>query len=210
MSDQLISYYNNFYSQNQHPFGSAPSEILPPVLKYARAGKALDCGAGNGRNSLFLAENGFDVDAVDVSSVACEQLQSAADARNVSVRAHVGDITSFDFPKNYDLVVMAFVLQHLTRDEARQFIVEAQKHTSDNGVHVIGAQTVNGDFFRANPQTENFFDAGNDLKELYSEWKILEYYVANKEAAIKKADGSSMVNECVFMIARKKKVFFNN
>ena len=210
MSDQLISYYNNFYSQNHHPFGSAPSEILPSVLKYTTAGHALDCGAGDGRNSLFLAENGFDVDAVDISSVACEQLQSAADARNVSVRAHVGDITSFDFPKNYDLVVMAFVLQHLTRDEARQFIVEAQKHTSDNGVHVIGAQTVNGDFFRANPQTENFFDAGNDLKELYSEWKILEYYVANKEAAIKKADGSSLVNECVFMIARKKKVFFNN
>ena len=44
MSDQLISYYNNFYSQNQHPFGSAPSEILPPVLKYAAAGQALDCG----------------------------------------------------------------------------------------------------------------------------------------------------------------------
>ena len=98
---------------------------------------------------------------------------------------------------------MAFVLQHLTRDEARQFIVEAQKHMSDNGVHVIGAQTVNGDFFRVNPQTENFFDAGNDLKELYSEWEILEYYATNKEAAIKKADGSSLVNECVFMIARK-------
>lgn len=181
---------------------------MPPVLKYSAAGHALDCGAGYGRNSLFLAENGFNVDAVDVSSVACEQLQSEADARNLSVRAQVGDITSFDFPKNYDLVVVAFVLQHLTRDKARQFIVEAQKYTSDNGVHVIGAQTVNGDFFRANPQTENFFDAGDELKELYFEWEILEYYVANKEAVIKKADGSGLVNECVFMIARKKRAIF--
>jgi tellurite methyltransferase len=204
MTNHLISYYNNFYSQNPHPFGSKPSEILPSVLKYAAAGQALDCGAGDGRNSLFLSESGFDVDAVDLSSVACAQLQSEADARNLSVRAIVGDISSYEFSKKYDLVVTAFMLQHLKRDGARQFIAEAQKFASDNGIHVIGAQTVNGDFFRVNPETENFFDTGNELKELYSDWEILEYYKTNKEASIKKADGSSLVNECVFMVARKK------
>lgn len=53
-----------------------PSDLLINFLHLAKKGKALDVAAGLGRNSLFLAENGFFVDAVDISDVAIENLKS--------------------------------------------------------------------------------------------------------------------------------------
>ncbi len=52
--------------------------VCPVVEKYWReapSGKALDLACGLGRNSLFLAEHGMTVDAVDISDVALDRLE---------------------------------------------------------------------------------------------------------------------------------------
>lgn len=52
---------------------------FPDTQKFyrlSRKGKALDIAAGLGRNSLFLAEKGFEVDAVELSDVAVEKLKN--------------------------------------------------------------------------------------------------------------------------------------
>jgi len=53
-----------------------PSEIVKNFYHLAKVGRVLDIAAGLGRNSLFLAEKGFTVDAVDVSDVAIEKLKT--------------------------------------------------------------------------------------------------------------------------------------
>ncbi len=52
-----------------------PSEILLNYYHITKVGKALDLAAGFGRNSLFLAEKGFLVDAIDISDIAIEKLK---------------------------------------------------------------------------------------------------------------------------------------
>ena len=51
-------------------------------------GRALDIAAGRGRNSLFLAELGFEVDAVDVSDVAVETVARHAREQHQSEHQH--------------------------------------------------------------------------------------------------------------------------
>lgn len=53
-----------------------PSKLVVDYYRYANVGRALDIAAGVGRNSLFLATNGFMVDSVDISDVAVEKLKS--------------------------------------------------------------------------------------------------------------------------------------
>ncbi|MCX7760358.1 MAG: class I SAM-dependent methyltransferase [Hydrogenothermaceae bacterium] len=53
-----------------------PSEIVVKYYNLSQIGNALDIAAGLGRNSLFLAERGFKVDAIDVSDFAVEKLKS--------------------------------------------------------------------------------------------------------------------------------------
>ncbi len=204
MSEKLIAFYNDLYSQNQNPFGKQASEIVPLILKYKSSGSMLDCGAGDGRNSLFLAEHGFNVEAIDFSSVACEQTLHVAREKNLSLQVRIADVNTLEIAHVYDVVLCAFILQHLKRDEAVSFIKKIKSHTASHGINVIGAQTMNGDFFRRFPETENFFDTLNDIKKMYRDWEILEYYKKTLTAFVKKSDGTPAQNECVFLIARKK------
>lgn len=79
-------------------------------------GRALDVATGTGRNAVFLAEHGYDVDAVDVSDVALERARERADDRGVEVNWIRADLDEFDLPvAEYDVVAMSFfaALEHL-------------------------------------------------------------------------------------------------
>ncbi|MBW1643139.1 MAG: class I SAM-dependent methyltransferase [Deltaproteobacteria bacterium] len=82
--------------------GSDPSLILKAFLGLAPIGNALDIACGNGRNSLFLAERGFLVDAVDLSTVATNYLAG----RNPNINVICQDIDSWKIPQNrYEIIV---------------------------------------------------------------------------------------------------------
>ena len=51
-----------------------PSPIVKKFYKMAPGGIALDIAAGTGRNAIFLAEKGFQVDAVDISDVGLRKI----------------------------------------------------------------------------------------------------------------------------------------
>jgi len=82
--------------------GSDPSLILETFLGLAPMGNALDIACGKGRNSLFLAEKGFMVDAVDISTVATNDLAG----RDPNINVICQDLDAWEIPQNrYELVV---------------------------------------------------------------------------------------------------------
>ena len=88
------------YRKNQG--GSKPSPILTKYWSLAPVGKALDIACGNGRNSIFLAEMGFDVDAVDISKMATDQLAGI----NPNINVICTDLDTWEIPPNrYELIV---------------------------------------------------------------------------------------------------------
>ena len=95
--------------------GRAPSRWLVahrPLLGQQRRGRALDLGCGDGRNALFVAELGFDVDAIDISDVALEHLRTAADERRLPVRVVRADLETAPFPHpSYELILVFNFLQ---------------------------------------------------------------------------------------------------
>jgi len=92
--------WNEKYRQKQYP--ADPSQIVIEFFRLAPGKKALDIGAGNGRNSLFLAEQGFSVDAVDISD---EGLKLFAGS-HPDIHPICADLDTFDIPgKRYDLIV---------------------------------------------------------------------------------------------------------
>lgn len=68
-----LRYRNGAYSSRSHP-----SALLAEWIDRLPRGRALDVACGAGRNTLFLADNGFDVDAVDISSEAVRAGRRAA------------------------------------------------------------------------------------------------------------------------------------
>ena len=89
------------YQTGDLPWDSGvPSEhLVATVNAHAiRACPALVIGCGTGTNAIWLAENGFEVTAVDVSPVAVEQAEAKIAAAGVSCKCQVLDILSGDLP----------------------------------------------------------------------------------------------------------------
>ena len=97
--------------------GTTPARFLTQQLHRLPKGKALDVAAGSGRNALYLASHGFQVDAMDRDEQAMAQLAATAKQRNLpnlTVRTVDLERTTDErpeFPKQeYDVIVVFFYL----------------------------------------------------------------------------------------------------
>lgn len=84
-----------------------PTALLAEWLPRLPQGRALDVACGIGRNALYLAEKGYAVDAVDISSVALERARETARARRLTINWIELDLESGPLPdQRYDLIVV--------------------------------------------------------------------------------------------------------
>src|SRR5437868_63733 len=93
------SFWDQRYSAHALVYGEAPNEFLARSAdRLPKQGKALDLGAGEGRNALFLASLGLDVLAVDQSAVGMQKTQRRAQDRGLALHTQAADLNDFDMP----------------------------------------------------------------------------------------------------------------
>lgn len=109
-------FWNERYADDTLAYGQAPNEFLASLAnRLPPSGRALDLGAGEGRNALFLASRGLDVLAVDQSLVGMQKAQRLANERALQLNTQVADLRDFDQPPaSLDVVTSIFV--HLPAD----------------------------------------------------------------------------------------------
>ncbi|WP_411968978.1 class I SAM-dependent methyltransferase [Haloferax sp. YSSS75] len=99
------------FSEGEYPTDPDPSPVLQAYVDTFPEGRALDVAAGTGRNALFLAAEGYDVDALDQSWAGLDIIEERADETNVSERVEtiLADATEYDFPEEtYDVITISF------------------------------------------------------------------------------------------------------
>jgi SAM-dependent methyltransferase len=91
-------------------FGTAPNAFLKSQAALLRKGdRALAIADGEGRNGVFMAEQGLDVLSLDFSPVAQEKARKLAAERGVTLRVEQADIVNWDYPaETYDVVAGIF------------------------------------------------------------------------------------------------------
>lgn len=109
------------YASAEHPWGSAPPGALMSRYAALRPGRAIDLACGDGRNARYLAESGWEVEAVDFSPVAIEVAAGAHDDQHISYT--VADVRTWQPATLADLVVISFL--HLPIDELVAVITTA-------------------------------------------------------------------------------------
>ncbi len=95
------------YASTEYVFGTAPAEFLPRYRDLLEPGtETLVVADGEGRNSVYLAEQGLKVTAMDVSDVGVAKARRLAEERSVTVDLRIADILTWEWaPDAYDLVV---------------------------------------------------------------------------------------------------------
>ena len=86
-------------------FGNQPNQSITAIENLLdKSGRVLDVGCGDGKNSLYLAKQGFrNIDAFDLSVNAIEKLRRLAVAHSLEINAWTGNLCSFSFVKEYSL-----------------------------------------------------------------------------------------------------------
>lgn len=98
------------YSDPDYIFGKAPNYFLAKCKPLLPAtGRVLAVADGEGRNSVWLAEQGLDVHAIDFSPAAQEKARALARERDVTVDFELADVHSWAYPEAaYDVVCEIF------------------------------------------------------------------------------------------------------
>lgn len=99
------------YAGPEFHFGERPNEyLLSQAWRFAPGQRALAAGDGEGRNGVWLAQQGLDVTALDWSVAGMAKARALADRRGVAMRTVVADVTSWAWPDAaFDLVAWIFV-----------------------------------------------------------------------------------------------------
>lgn len=155
--------------------GPPPARFLTQQLHRLPRGTALDVAAGSGRNSLYLASHGFQVDAMDRDEQAMAQLAATAAQRNLlnlTVRTVDLERTTDErpeFPKQaYDVILVFFYLH-------RALFPALLESLKPNGVLIYETFTIDNYLRHRHPRRWEFCLAQNELLRLTSNLRLLSY-----------------------------------
>ena len=177
------------------------SEVLHAATLIA-PGRALDLGCGNGRNSLYLAANGFDVTAWDKNPASIGNLESIRQAEGLeNLRTAIKDLNALSFNGEYDFILSTVVVMFLDAQTIPGLIANMQRCTKPGGYNLIVAAMDTDDY----PCTVGFpfaFKPG-ELSHYYQGWAFLKYNEDVGELHRTDANGNRIKLRFATMLARK-------
>jgi len=107
------------YAAHDLVWSAEPNQFVEAETSEMTPGRVLDVAAGEARNAIWLAENGWHATAVDFSRVGLQKAAHLAAARGVTLEVIEADVTTYEPPAGaYDLVLVAY-LQTPARDRAQ-------------------------------------------------------------------------------------------
>lgn len=196
--------WNAFYSKKPGFYEQSADVAIQvkEALKYCTFGKTLDLGCGEGKNSLFLAENGYDVTAVDISDVAIERLRKKATEKNLSIACFTCSAEDFVFQSSYHFVLCNYLLHFLQKSIGLDLIKRIQDHTEKSGVNLISGFRDEPPFFTAETASYCYFQH-EELIRLYTGWTVHWYKEPVGPVLKKDENGNPLQQKRAIIIAQK-------
>lgn len=119
-------------------FGSEPNAFLAAQrARLPRSGRALAVADGDGRNGVWLAEQGLDVLSLDFSPSAQSKAQALARSRGVALTTELTDVTRWSWPaEHFDVIALIFA-QFTTPEEREQLFAGIRRALRSGGLLLV-------------------------------------------------------------------------
>ena len=200
MSEEDRSKWDQRYAEDSHRKRTQPGEFIAQWIDRVTVGSALDVACGLGQKSIFLAEAGFQVDAIDVSAIGLEKASQQAKLQGLNINWIQHDLDEYyDLKQKYDLIiVMWYVDLTLIRRLCEQlepngYLLCEEHLTCDNE---------NGEFL--GPKNASFRVAPNALREAVAEFDVCYYdeYVGESESD--QESGTNMISRARLVVTNRR------
>jgi SAM-dependent methyltransferase len=121
---------------NQSPWLKPTDDVYYLANKWLELGfrKVLDLGSGLGRHSIYFAEQGFEVSAIDISDYGVNYLKDWAEKEQLDIDVRVGDIVTLPYEDNsFDCVIAYHSISHADTEGIKRIISEVERVLKKGG-----------------------------------------------------------------------------
>jgi len=189
MSKQDRIKWNQRYAEDSYQKNN-PVTLVEDWLPRIPVGKALDVACGAGRNAIFLAQAGYQVDAIDISSEGLNQARQKAESQGLSINWIDHDLDqAFQFDTDYDLIIVLWYVDLALITRLCDCLVTGGYLVCEE--HLITDREVIG------PTSSSYRVAPGDLREAVSGVNVLLY----EESVEMNSEGDQVASARV--VARK-------
>jgi 2-polyprenyl-3-methyl-5-hydroxy-6-metoxy-1,4-benzoquinol methylase len=174
-NEGMAVWFNRMYKEGSP--AHKPNSFLAQAMQDLNPGTALDVSMGEGRNSVYLAQNGWDVTGFDVSDEGISVAQNSALKAGVKIKTVLSGYQDFDFGKDkWDLVAMIYAFFPM-RDEV--YVNRLIDSIKPGGILVFEHHMFTG----PSDQREEAGKVGiltqNELLRIFDSFRVLRYEESN-------------------------------
>ena len=202
MSGGAASRWEARFSTPDYLFGTEPAAFLKEHAHLLEPGaRALSVADGEGRNSVFMAERGLRVTAMEYAPSALAKARRLAEERKVEVDFVEADVLSADWGGPYDVLVAIFIQFAGPEDRARLF-AKMRDALRPGGLLLLHGYTPEqvGRGTGGPPDPENMYTE-DMLADAFAGWDVLENRAYERD--IREGAGHAGLSALIDFVARK-------
>jgi 2-polyprenyl-3-methyl-5-hydroxy-6-metoxy-1,4-benzoquinol methylase len=158
------------FGKKEFAFGKEANPFLKRHIALLPRGKALDIATGEGRNAVFLAQHGFNMDAVDISKMGLRKVRKLAKEMGVKIHTLHVDLDTYKIKEGqYDLITNFYFLK-------RSLISKIKKGLKKGGRVIFETYILeHRSLATGGPKQSKYFLKPNELLRLFDGFRILRY-----------------------------------
>ena len=185
------AYWDSKYSVDEYIYTKDVNRFVKEHLCDLAPGKMIDLAGGEGRNTVFFAEKGWQAENVDLSSVGLEKCQKLAAEKNVAELVFTTNASALDFESKLapvDLGVVAYL--QIPQTDLAVAIGRLVSHIKSGGVFfgVWHALENLKDGF-GGPQNPDFLPSEESMTALLSSLPLEIAFVTNCDGQVQTKEG---------------------
>lgn len=164
----MKDFWNERYAESEFVYGTEPNKFFADQLELLEPGKIILPADGEGRNAIYAAQKGWDVQAVDYSKSGKEKALKLASEKGVEIKYDLSDLTEYDFGEEI-YGAAAFIYVHLPRSiikDVYRNVIRSLKPGAKVIVEVYSVNQLGRD--SGGPKDERVLYTKEKLRELLS------------------------------------------
>lgn len=199
----MKEFWNERFGGEEYFYGTTPNAFLAAQTHLLKPGQfALSVADGEGRNGVWLAEQGLDVLAVDFSEKALQKSRKLAESRGVALQTELADLHRWNWGENRFDVIAAIFIQFASSQERPELHQSIGRALKPGGLLLLQGYTPKQLEFRTGgPSNRDNLYTAADLQRDFAAMEILQ--LREHETIISEGPGHSGMSALVDLVARK-------
>lgn len=201
----MREFWDQHYADDAYIFGTTPNIFLAAQQHLLKPGqRALAVADGEGRNGVWLAQQGLDVLALDISPVGVAKARKLAAEKGVAIQFEIADVRNWGWPENSFDIVAAIFIQFASPDERGKLFHSLMRVLKPGGYLILQGYTPKQIEYKTGgpPNAENMYTP-QLLRESFAGMDIL--HLREHEDFIAEGTKHYGMSALIDMVAQKRR-----